>query len=150
MIAALVCLTGIPVPVWAQVSPSLTPATAFPLSIVSPDNALGLALNPSALGALESWSLTYSHVAAARETSQRDRFDGLFFATPLGDALALGGGLELVRARDGSGADHDGGYLGAALSAGPVWSLGSSCHGRNPCAGGDGIHTADVALTVRP
>jgi len=150
MIAALVCLTGFPEPLWAQVSPSLTPSTAFPISLASPDNALGVALNPSALGALESWSLTYSHVAAAADTSQPDRYDGLFFASPLGEALSIGGGLEFARARDGSAADQNGLFLGAALSRGRVWSLGTSWHVRKPLVDAAGIHTADIALSLRP
>lgn len=150
MIAALVCLAGFPTALWAQVSPSLTPQTAFPLSIVSPDNAASTSLNPSALGALDSWSITYSHVAPADGTSQTDRFDGVWAATPLGSSLTVGTGLEFARARDGSGADTNGFVLGASLNPSRAWSLGTSWHVRSPRVDLPNIHVADVALSFRP
>jgi protease-4 len=133
----------------------MAPETAFPVSLASPDNAAGTALNPSSLGTLPNWSLTYSHIAPADETSRRDKYDGAWFATPLGRALALGGGIEFARARDheraaSSRADYNGFVLGAAVNMGPAWSLGASWHMRAPRAGGGNIDVADLSLTMRP
>src|ERR1700712_2970554 len=94
LFAALVGFASFPGALDAQVSSSMTPETAFPVSLASPDNAAGVALNASSLGALQNWSLTYSHIAPANETSRRDRYDGAWFASPLGRALAVGGGIE--------------------------------------------------------
>ncbi|MET0340621.1 MAG: signal peptide peptidase SppA [Polyangiales bacterium] len=108
-----------------------------------------MALNPAALGALEGWSLTYSHVAAARDTSFRDRYDGAWFAAPLGRAFALGGGIDFMRARDGSGAHANGAMLATALGS-PTFNLGTSWRMRSPRVDRPNIHTADVALAFRP
>jgi hypothetical protein len=141
----------------AQVSSSWTPQTAYPISLASPDSALGVSVNASSLGALPSWSLAYSHVATDRglaaHTSYRDRFDGAWFATPLGRALAIGTGMEFARARDRSQADSNGFVLGAALSGGPGFSFGASWRMRSPYGvngGAPDIHSGDLSLTMRP
>lgn len=135
---------------WAQVGPGFTPQTAFPVSLVAPDNAAATSINPSALGTLDSWSLSYSHVASARGTSYGDRYDAAWFATPLLDVAALGTGIEFQRGRDGSRADQNGFVLGGAVRPSPLWSLGASWHLRSPRSGADNIHVADLALSVRP
>ncbi|MDB4989445.1 MAG: Protease, partial [Myxococcaceae bacterium] len=150
LFAALVGFASFPGAIDAQVSPSMTPETAFPVSLASPDSAAGVALNASSLGALQNWSMTYSHVAPARETNHRDRYDGAWFATPLGRAMALGGGIEFARARDGSKANQNGFVLGTAINAGPMWSLGAAWHMRSPQSGAANINVADLSLTLRP
>jgi protease IV len=155
--AALVGWANVLSPARAQDSSSFVPQSAYPISIASPDSALGVSVNPSSLGALPSWSLAYSHVASdqalARQTSYRDRFDGAWAASPLGKSLALGTGAEFARARDGSAADYNGFVLGAALNAGAAASLGANWRIRSPHGptGPDpDVHSADLALTVRP
>ncbi|MDB4975713.1 MAG: Protease [Myxococcaceae bacterium] len=128
----------------------MTPETAFPVSLVAPDNAAGVALNPSSLGTLQNWSLTYSHVAPARGTNQRDRYDGAWFATPLGSMLAVGGGIEFARSRDRGEVDQNGFVLAAALSPSPKVSLGASWHKRSPQGGGPNVDVADLSLSLRP
>src|SRR4051812_1850065 len=118
LFAALVGFASFPRRTQAQVSSPMTPETAYPVSLVSPDSAAGTAINPSSLGALSNWSLSYSHVAAARDTNQRDKYDGAWFATPVGKAMALGTGIEFARARDGSLANQNGFVLASAINAG--------------------------------
>ena len=128
----------------------MTPETAYPVSLVSPDSAAGTAINPSSLGALSNWSLSYSHVAAARDTNQRDKYDGAWFATPVGKAMALGTGIEFGRARDGSGSSQNGFVLASAINAGSMLSFGSSWHMRAPRSGAGHVNTADLSATLRP
>ncbi len=155
--AVLVGWASLLAPARGQDSSSFVPQSAYPISIASPDSALGVSVNPSSLGALSSWSLAYSHVdttrGLARDTSYRDRFDGAWLASPLGQTLALGSGMEFARARDGSSADHNSFVLGAALNAGKRASLGATYRLRSPYGtfGADpDVHTADLALTLRP
>lgn len=150
MFAALVGFASFPGALPAQVSPSFTPETAFPISLVSPGTALSASVNPSALGTLRDWSLTYSYVAPAEGTSYRDRYYGGWFATPLGSALTLGSGIEFARARDGSKADQNGFVLASALNAGPWLSFGTAWHVRSPRDGENNIHVADLSASLRP
>ena len=150
MWAALVGILSFPRQGWAQVGSWFTPETAFPVSLVAPDNAASTALNPSALATLDSWSLTYSHIAPASTTSFRDRYDGLWFATPLLDAFTIGTGLDFRRGRDGSRADANGFVLGGAIHPTPMFSFGATWHMRAPRADTDNIHVADLALSLRP
>ncbi len=147
--AAVVGFFAFPASLWAQVSSSAAHEVAYPTSLVSPDNASATSLNPSALAALPAWSLTYSHVAAARATSWRDRYDAAWFATPLGELVTFGTGLEFNRAGDGSAADYNGFLMSAALHSSPRWSLGLGWHMRSPRAPASNIHSADLALTLR-
>src|SRR5689334_13797730 len=94
---AVASLVWCSAPVSAQVRTPLTSATAFPVSIVSPDSAVATAVNPSALGALQGASLTYSHVEAAKHTAYPNRFDGGWLAGRAGRNLALGVGAEFMR-----------------------------------------------------
>ncbi len=155
--AALVGWASFRGPARAQDGSSFVPQTAYPISLASPDSALGVSVNPSSLGSLPSWSLAYSHVSSdrnlARETSYRDRFDGAWLASPLGKSLALGSGMEFARARDGSAADSNGFVLGAALSAGARASLGANWRLRSPYGprgAEEDVHSADLSITVRP
>jgi protease-4 len=118
--------------------------------LVAPDNAASTSLNPSALATLESWSLTYSHIAPASTTRYRDRYDAVWLATPLLDGFTVGTGLDFQRARDGSRADANGFVLGGALHPSSLWSVGTTWRMRSPQARVDNIHVADVALSVRP
>jgi protease-4 len=155
--AALVGWASFLLPVRGQDSSSFVPQTAYPISIASPDSALGVSVNPSSLGSLSSWSLAYSHVdtnrGLARATSYRDRFDGAWLASPLGKSFAIGTGMEFARARDASSADSNGFVLGAALNAGPRASLGATWRLRSPYGrthAEPDVHSADLALTLRP
>ncbi|MEY4509823.1 MAG: hypothetical protein RLZZ450_1945, partial [Pseudomonadota bacterium] len=150
MFAALVGFASFPGALQAQVSSSFTPETAYPISLASPGTALSASVNPSALGTLPGWSLTYSYVAPADGTSHRDRYHGGWFATPLGKALTLGSGIEFARARDGSQADQNGFVLASALNAGPWLSFGTAWHMRSPRDGAHDLHAADLSLSFRP
>ena len=127
----------------------MAPETAYPVSLVSPDGAAATALNASSLGTLPSWSLSYSHVAAARASNHPDRYDGAWFAAPLGKVMAVGTGIEFGRARDGSGANQNGFVLATAINAGSMWSLGTAWHMRSPRAGAPNVNVADLSLSLR-
>ncbi len=153
----VVCSVVLVGSVSAQVRSSLTSSTAFPVSLVSPDNALATDLNPSALGTLDTWSLTASHVEPAQGSAYADRETSVFLASPLGSAFALGAGVHAFRNRDdglGSPRNEMGSFnalvLGAALSAGPMWSLGATWRVRSPRGDGGNAHAADLALSFRP
>lgn len=148
--ASAVCIASFPATGWAQVGAWFTPATAFPVSIVAPDNAASTSINPSALSTLESWSLTYSHIAPAATTSYRDRYDAVWLAAPLFDALALGGGLEFQRGRGGSRVDANGLVIGASFQLQRLFSAGATWHMRKPRSDGSKVHTADLALSLTP
>jgi protease-4 len=123
---------------------------------VSPDNALAVDVNPSALGALDTWSLTASHVEPGSGSAYSNRETSLFFASPFGSGFALGAGVDVFRNRpDGFGRineldSYNAFVLGAALSSGPSWSLGSTWRVRSARTGGENSHSADVALSFRP
>ncbi len=136
--------------VYAQVRTPLTSATAFPVSIVSPDNAAATAINPSALGALDGVSLTYSHVAGAQGTAYPNRSDGLWFGGRASRRLALSGGLEFMRTDTVGLASTNGFSAAAALNLSRNWSLGTTYRFRSPKDAGPNLNTADVALSFRP
>ena len=150
MFAALVGFANFPSALQAQVSSSFTPETAFPISLASPGSALSASVNPSSLGTLPSWSLSYSYVEPANGTSYRDRYQGGWFATPLGKALTIGSGIEFVRAHDGSRADQNGFVLASSVNFGPCLSLGTAWHMRSPRDGASNLNAADLSLSVRP
>ncbi len=145
-----VSFSVLPGVVSAQVRTPLTSSTAFPVSVVSPDNALATEINPSALGALDSWSLAVSHVSPARETAYSDRQTSVFLASKLGEGFALGTGIDVFRSERAGLASYNGFVLGTAFNAGPAWSLGTNWRLRSPRPGGANAHTADVGLTFRP
>src|SRR5688500_13759082 len=99
LFVAAVSLAVSPGTLSAQVRTPHTSATAFPVSLVSPDSAAPVSLNPSALGSLDSWSLAYSHVDATPDTAYADKFDALWLPFPVFDGMALGFGPEFMRAR---------------------------------------------------
>lgn len=134
----------------AQVRTPLTSSTAFPVSVVSPDNALATQINPSALGALDSWSLAASHVDHASGTAYTDRQTAFSLASKLSEGFAFGTGVDLFRSRTPGLASYNGFALGAALSPGKTWSLGSTWRIRSPRDGAANAHSADVALSFRP
>lgn len=116
---------------------------------MSPDNAAATSINPSALNHLDSWSLTYSHVAAEANTAFTERYDALWLALPLTRSFAVGIGPEFMRARTPGLFDTNGFVMGAGLG-GPVVSWGASYRFRSPREGGSNVHTADLAVTVTP
>lgn len=134
----------------AQVRTPLTSATAFPVSIVSPDNAAATAINPSALGALRGTSLTYSHVAGVEGTAYPNRSDGLWFGARVSRRFALGTGLEFMRTNVAGLASTNGFSVGAALNLSRSLSLGGTYRFRSPKDDGQNLSTADVALSFRP
>jgi protease-4 len=134
----------------AQVTSPIAPATGFPISIVSPDNAAATSINPSALGALAGWSLAYSHVDAADGSAYADRSDAAWFATRLGSSLGLGTGFDLVRSRTPGLASSNGFLLGASINPARHWSWGATYHMRSPRSGAANVHSADLAVTFRP
>ncbi len=147
LVAALVWCSAT---VSAQVRTPLTSSVAYPVSIVSPDNAAATAINPAALGALQGASFTYSHVSARGETAYPDRTDAAWLAGALGRKLSLGGGLEFMRANTPGLASTNGFVIGAAANLGMRWSLGTSFRFRSPRDDGPNLNTADVGLTFRP
>ena len=110
----------------AQVRTPLTSSTAFPVSVVSPDNALATEINPSALGALDSWSLAVSHVDPAEGTAYADQQTSVFLASKLGEGFALGTGVDVFRSQRSDLASYNGYVLGAAFGSGSAWSLGTN------------------------
>jgi len=134
----------------AQVRTPLTSSTAFPVSVVSPDNALATQINPAALGALESWSLAVSHVDPAKGTAYADRQTSVSLASALGAGFSLGAGVDVFRSRSALSTSYNGFVLGAAFNAGRDWSLGTNWRLRAPTERGDRASTADVGLTFRP
>lgn len=134
----------------AQVRSPLTPGTAFPVSIVGPDSAVATAVNPSALGALEGASFTFSHVEDVADSAFPDRTNAGWIAGRVARSLALGGGLEFVRAGQPGLVSTNGFVLGGAINMGAYWSLGSTWRMRSPRDGAPNAHTADVALSFRP
>jgi protease-4 len=145
--AALVCCSAT---VSAQVRTPLTSYTAFPVSIVSPDNASATAVNPSALGALQGVSLTYSHVGAASDTAYPNRTEAAWLAGSPSQRLSLGAGVEFMRSDIAGLASTNGFSMGASLNMGTSWSLGTTYRFRSPTSYGDNLNTADVALSFRP
>ncbi len=150
LVLIVVSFTVFPAQMSAQVRTPLTSSTAFPVSVVSPDSALATALNPAALGALDTWSMTVSHVAPAKGTAYSDRQTSVFLASALGEGFALGAGVDVFRSRSALSSSYNGFVLGAAFSAGPQWSLGTNWRLRAPTERGERGSTADVGLTFRP
>jgi len=146
----VVSLAAFPAQMSAQVRTPLTSSTAFPVSVVSPDSAIATQVNPSGLGALESWSLAVSHVDAARGTAYTDRQTAVSLASKLGEGFAFGTGIDTFRSRTPGTASYNGFVLGGALSPAKSWSLGSTWRVRSPRDGSANAHTADVALSFRP
>ncbi len=134
----------------AQVRTPLTSSTAFPVSVVSPDSAIATEINPSALGALDSWSLAVSHVDPAQGTAYSDQQTSVSIASKLGDSFALGAGVDVFRSKRSDLASYNGFVLGTAFNAGPEWSLGVNWRLRSLRPDGANAHTADVGLTFRP
>ncbi|HEX6243327.1 MAG TPA: hypothetical protein VFZ61_20580, partial [Polyangiales bacterium] len=137
-------------PALAQVAAPLAPSTAFPVSIVSPDNASALAINPSALGSVDGWSIAFSHVSPVDRSVYADRTDAAWVAAEVGKMVSLGAGLDFTRSRTPDLPDSNNGVLGAALNMGTSWSLGAVWRIRSPHVNQSNIHTADVGLTFRP
>src|SRR6476620_9817375 len=120
----------------AQVRTPLTSATAFPVSIVSPDNAAATSINPSALGSLHGVSFTYSHVSAERDTSYANRSDAAWLAGSATRKLSLGGGLEFTRSNTAGLASTNGFVLGAAVNMWAYLSVSANWRFRSPVNGG--------------
>jgi protease-4 len=118
--------------------------------VVSPDNALATSINPSALGALDTWSLTGSYIDPLPDSAFADRLTSVYLASRLGQSFALGAGVDALRSRTPGLSSYNGFTLGAALNAGAAWSLGASWRLRAPRAGAAHAHTADVGLSFRP
>jgi protease-4 len=149
-LAAALGLAAVPRAVEAQTALPMTPGVGFPVSLVSPDGAHGLALNPSSLGSLQGVSLAYSHVARTDGTAFQSRSDAGFLASRLGKHLALGIGTEAFNSASPALYDTRSFILGGAINFGPRWSVGTTYRLRSPERYLPNIHTADVALTFRP
>jgi protease-4 len=151
--AWLICLwglvQGLPTAT-AQMASPIAPSTGFPVSVVSPDNAAALSINPSALGNIDGWSIAFSHVSAVNQSAYPDRTDAAWLATDLGSMLSLGAGYESLRSRTDGLPDTNSGLLGASLQTGRNWSWGALWHIRGVRADGSRIHSADVAASFRP
>lgn len=146
MLAALVLVPTVS----AQVGSALAPGTAFPVSIVSPDSAAALGVNPSALGAVDGWSIAYSHVSAVDRSVYADRTDAVWLAADVGKMLSVGAGLDFLRTRTNGLPSSNNGVLGASLNMGPSWALGANWRIRSPRNDQANVHTADLALSFRP
>jgi protease-4 len=149
-LAAALGLAAVPRSAEAQTALPMTPGVGFPVSLVSPDGAHGLALNPSSLGSLQGVSLAFSHVARTDGTAYQSRSDAGFLASRLGKHLALGIGTEAFNASSPALYDTRSFVMGGALNFGPRWSVGTTYRLRSPERYLPNIHTADVALTFRP
>jgi protease IV len=130
--------------------PMSTSSVGFPASLVAPEGAHALAVNPASLGSLDGTALTFSHVASAQGSLYETRSDAGWLAGKLGKHLALGTGAEFVRSGDARLYDTNAFVLGGAINAGPKWSLGSTYRMRSPERGLPNVHTADIGLTFRP
>jgi protease-4 len=128
----------------------MAPATAFPISIVSPDNAAATSINPSGLGAIEGWSLAYSHIDGAGGSAYADRGEAGWFAARLGKQLGVGTGFDLVRSNTAGLASSNGFLLAASFNPARYWSWGATYHLRSPRNDGANLHSADVAVSFRP
>jgi protease-4 len=130
----------------------IAPSTAFPVSVVSPDSAAAMSINPSALGNVDGWSIAFSHVSAVNRSTYADRSDTAWLAADLGRVLSLGAGMEAMRSFTPGLPNTNTGLLGASLQMGRNWSMGSvwRIRGVRDQADRVRVHTADVALTFRP
>ena len=137
-------------PVRAQLASAAAPSTGFPVSIVTPEGAVAVAINPAAIGSFDDWSLAYSHVDAANRSSYANRSDAAWFAGRLGRSLALGTGAEFVRARMDGLPSSNNFVIGGAVNMGPSWSWGAVYRVRSPRSDLPNAHSADVALNFRP
>jgi protease-4 len=117
---------------------------------VSPDNASALTINPSALGSVDDWSVTFSHVDAVDRSTYADRTDSVWVAGDVGKMLSVGAGLDFLRSRSTGLPDCNNGSLGAALNMGSSWSWGATWRIRSPRNDQSNLHTADIALSFRP
>jgi len=124
--------------------------TAFPVSIVNPEGAASVAINPAAIGSFDEWSLAYSHVDAADRSAYSNRTDAAWFAGKLGKSLALGTGAEFVRTRTDGVPSSNAFVLGGTVNMGPSWSWGAVYRMRSPRGGLPNAHSADAAITFRP
>ena len=106
-----------------RTAPVLTPATGLAL----PDDAHAVAVNPAALGFLESWSLAYIHAGAPDRNAFARSGDAVRVASPVAFGLSLGASIESVRPTEATGeASRGSGSLALAWAPSESLSFGTS------------------------
>jgi protease-4 len=154
--AVLLIITACPLNASAQqayVNPTDGVLQASP-SLTEVDDATALSINPSNMGFLRAWSLTYTGAWVDAQPHLAGQGHGLFFAIPVG-MFGLGASLELllppVAVQDWQGLDKRT-RLSLGVSFNPLRSIGLGLAYRTfPGYDlGDNIHTFDFSMTIRP
>ena len=130
-----------------RTAPVVTPAAGLAL----PDDAHAVAINPAALGFLDSWSLTYIHAGAADRNAFVRGGHALRFGTPLFLGLAAGASIESVQPTDVTGQASRGAGSVALAWASDQISFGTALRvfaSDDPNIGG--LTTWDLAASWRP
>jgi protease-4 len=122
-------------------------------SLTETDDATSIAINPAAIGFLDSWSFAYVGAWVNNQDRLAGQGHGLFFAFPLGP-LGLGMATEFLTPpgmiEDWQGLDHRA-RLSLALSINVQRAVGIGMAYRTFLRYDRGdIDTLDLALTVRP
>ena len=89
----------------AQLRRATSPTWQPAVSIVAPDDALAVSVDPAAMAYLRGWSAVYVHAEADESLSLAERGDGLYAATPLIWGFAVGAGVDSVRPTQAAIAD---------------------------------------------
>jgi len=122
-------------------------------SVTETDDATAIAINPAAIGFLDSWNFTYVGAWVASQDRLAGQGHGLFFAFPLGP-LGFGVATEFLTPteviEDWQGLDHRVRFsLGMALNIQRAVGIGLAYRTFFKYDLGD-IDTLDLGLTVRP
>ncbi|MBX3268847.1 MAG: signal peptide peptidase SppA [Sandaracinaceae bacterium] len=81
----------------AQLQRPTAPVAQPGYGITTADGPEAMALNPSAIGLLRSWGVSYVHADGADATRMADRGDGFYAASPLLFGIAAGISVDSVR-----------------------------------------------------
>ncbi len=136
----------------AQLRERTAPVLAPGVPLSAPDDASAVDLNPSALGFLDAWSLTYVHVEADDDQALARAGDAARLGLPLPFGLALGASIQSVRP-SGPGAEEDRGIGSLALGFAPSRSFGVGAALRWYGSRDGSIHgltVLDLAASWRP
>ncbi|WP_236607195.1 signal peptide peptidase SppA [Sandaracinus amylolyticus] len=149
---AVLCVLSIATSASAQLRRATSPVWQPPVSIVAPDDALAVSVNPSALAYLRSWSAVYVHAEGEDRTGLAERGDGIYAATPLLLGFSLGASVDSVRPTSASGGiEHTMLSLALAYAYDDAISVGAATRFLwSPNPGLAELFTLDLAASWRP
>lgn len=122
LLVAALPLALLAAPAGAQLRRASSPVWQPPVSIVAPDDALAVSVNPAALPYLRDWSLVYVHAEAAEDVVLAERGDGFYAAAPLLFGLSLGAAVDSVRPTVASTGGASTGIEHTMLSLALAWA----------------------------